>query len=164
MPNGKLVTASATSDVWRPYIGLNQNNTVPLANYSDITYIQNQISSISGYKYFYHTQYITSAGADTWTYMTTLPEFSWGILITYWGKSYTSIRISADTSKSAYNCPSNVQSMYAKPTLRYNMSNGYSADNSSISVNNRAIYYAAANDSDINDVNDTYYICFSYFA
>ena len=161
MPNGKLIAAPAISDVWHPYMGLNQNNVVQLSNYSDITYLQNQITSVSGYKYFYYTQYITTAGADTWTYMTTLPEFSWGVLITYWGRSYTEIRISADTSKSAYNCPINVKSMYCKPTLRYNMHSGYNNDSSSIDVNNRAIYYAAANSSAV-DVNDTYYICFSY--
>lgn len=43
LPNGKLVAAPAISDVWHPYMGLNQNNVVQLANYSDITYIQNQV-------------------------------------------------------------------------------------------------------------------------
>lgn len=145
------------------YVGNSENKPVQIANYSDISNLENQITSVSGYKYFYYTQYITTAGANTWTYMTTLPEFSWGVLITYWGNSYTQIRISADTSQSAYDCPSAVRSMYCKPTLRYNMHSGYSNDNSSIDVNSRAIYYAAANSSVV-DVNDTYYICFSYLA
>lgn len=160
MPNGKIAHWNHNSYT---YIGDANNNLSQIANYSDITSVQNQVNSISGYKYFYYTQYITTAGGNTWTYMTTLPEFSWGVLITYWGNSYTQIRISADTTASAYNCPTSVRSMYCKPDLIYNMHSGHSADNSSIDVGHRNIYYAAA-DSDTTTVNDTCYICFNYLA
>ena len=158
MPNGKIAHWNHNSYT---YIGDANNNLSQIANYSDITSVQNQVNSISGYKYFYYTQYITTAGGNTWTYMTTLPEFSWGVLITYWGHSYTQIRISADTTASAYNCPSAVICMYCKPELTYNM-NRYQ-DGISIDDNHRKIYYAAAA-SDTATVNDTCYICFNYLA
>lgn len=160
MPNGKIAYWNHNSYT---YIGDANNNLSQIAKHSDITSVQNQVNSISGYKYFYYTQYITTAGGNTWTYMTTLPEFSWGVLITYWGNQYTRTRISADTSASAYNCPGDVCSMYCKPNLIYNMHSGYSADKSSIDVSHRNIYYAAAS-SETETVNDTCYICFSYLA
>lgn len=52
MPNGKLIAAPETSDVWHPYIGMHQNNVVQLANYSDIQYVLNQAYTSSNKPYF----------------------------------------------------------------------------------------------------------------
>lgn len=51
MPNGKLIAAPETSDVWHPYIGMHQNNVVQLANYSDIQYVLNQAYTSSNKPY-----------------------------------------------------------------------------------------------------------------